>query len=257
MCIASERRGRYRPHVRKQQQASSSAKDELRAFLQKYLDQLGKRPSNLRRSSSATDWQIEARQSLRFAEQELDKGTPQSVINAVSHLKRAADWQLEKFLEYYNLRPRKGNLSVPRKLQFLEDAGLFSARSLRRLNEIRNRLEHDFEHPNLPDLAIYYDLVQAFVSVIEYVTLIVPAAADSSSTIWEGVPGGSNQIGTFRFTYLPGIPAFESAWEAPDMTATHRITSDNYKDFAYFFRVYALLHRRYYDLAGDYIKTML
>src|SRR5205085_1807323 len=146
---------------------------------------------------SATDWQIEARESLRYAEEELEKGTPQSTINAVSHLKRAADWQLERFVEYYNLRPQKGNLSVPRKIQFLEDAGLFSSRSLRRLNEIRNRLEHDFEHPKLPDLTIYYDLVQAFVSVIEYVTLIVPAAADSSSTVWEGLPGASNQVGTF------------------------------------------------------------
>ena len=238
-------------------QQSSSPRYALRVFLQKYLDQLGKRPSNLRRRSSASDWQIEARQSLRFAEDELDKGTPQSVINAVSHLKRAADWQLEKFVEYYNLRPRKGSLSVPRKLQFLEDAGLFSARSLRRLNEIRNRLEHDFEHPKLPDLAIYYDLVQAFVSVIEYVTLIVPAAAESSSIIWEGVPGGSSQIGTFRFTYAPEDPAFITEWEAPDMKASFRITPDDYADFAYFFRVYALLHRRYYDLAGDYIKSML
>lgn len=59
-----------------------------------------------------------------------------------------------------------------KKLEFLKAAGVFSSRSLARLNTIRNRMEHDYEVPKVADIESYFDLVAAFVSVLELTAIL-------------------------------------------------------------------------------------
>lgn len=83
---------------------------------------------------------------LDFAQEELEKNTSASLINCVSHLKRAMDCQLDTFLFVYNLYnfTKKKNLKFEKKIDFLNNLGVFNSRVLVRLNTIRNRMEHKY-----------------------------------------------------------------------------------------------------------------
>ena len=62
----------------------------------------------------APNFELYARDYLKFAQQELDKKTIVSLINCVSYLKRATDCQIDTFFYVYNLY----NLFNRRNLKF-------------------------------------------------------------------------------------------------------------------------------------------
>ncbi|MEZ8544523.1 hypothetical protein AB4622_26065 [Vibrio splendidus] len=119
--------------------------------------------------SVATKFEVTPREYLRFAEDELNRNTPVSLINCVSHLKRALDCQLDTFFEVYNLRElfKKRNIKIEKKLQFIGAIGFFNSRSLIRLNNIRNKMEHHYSIPDIQDIEVYFDLITAIVQLLE------------------------------------------------------------------------------------------
>ncbi|KVD85752.1 hypothetical protein WS63_22400 [Burkholderia stagnalis] len=86
-------------------------------------------------------------------------------------------------------------LGVDRKLGFLKKAGIFRSRSIEKLNTLRNRLEHHYEIPKVEDVEVYFDLVSAFVGVVE---ATIPALGVNSSMGMSIVGGG--HVST-RFKY--------------------------------------------------------
>ncbi len=115
------------------------------------------------------------RDYLEFAEIDLSSSnSTHSLVNTVSNLKRAIDCQLDFFLSVFNLDSlyRKKRLGVDKKLGFLSKSGIFNAKSMSKLNTIRNRMEHHYELPTLEDVEVYYDLVLAFISVVENATTL-------------------------------------------------------------------------------------
>lgn len=115
------------------------------------------------------DFELSPRDYLRFAEDELEKGTTVSLINGVAHLKRALDCQLDIFLNTFNLWNlfKKRNLKIKNKLEFIGAIGYLNSKSLIRLNTIRNKMEHDYAIPNVQDIEVYFDLVTALVHLLE------------------------------------------------------------------------------------------
>lgn len=124
-------------------------------------------------SPNLPEFNIYARDFLGFAETELNEyikeQRPAALINCISHLKRAAECQTDTFLHVFSLYKlfNKRNLGFERKLEFLNAAGVFSVRTLRRLNTLRNKLEHTYELPKVNDIEAYFDVVTAFVAVLE------------------------------------------------------------------------------------------
>jgi hypothetical protein len=114
-------------------------------------------------------YELYARDYLAFSEQELQVQSESGLINCVAHLKRAMDCQLSMFLYALGLLDMfdKRNLGIDKRLEFLQKCGIFSARTLSRLNAKRNKMEHSYEVPKIQDLEAYFDLVVAFVSVLE------------------------------------------------------------------------------------------
>ena len=102
---------------------------------------------------------------LDFAEQELGKGSTVSKVTCVNHLKRAMDCELDTFLHVLNLTKLK--LKVPRKLELIAKMGIFNSRLLMKLNQIRNKIEHEYAVPKEEDLEVYFELVQAFVYALD------------------------------------------------------------------------------------------
>src|SRR5207253_10026501 len=105
-----------------------------------------------------------------------NEGKNNHLINCLSHLKRAMDCQVDTFLHCYNLFKlfSNRNLGFGKKLDFLRATGVFNSKTLARLNTIRNRMEHRYELPTVQDIEVYYDLVAAFVAVLDRTIVVIP-----------------------------------------------------------------------------------
>lgn len=121
------------------------------------------------------EYDLFAEDYLEFAEHELQEMKNNShklehihLINCVSHLRRAIDCQLDTCLYILKINLfKKKNLSIGHKLQFFKEAGVFNSYSLNRFNKVRNKMEHDYRIPNVEDIEVYFDLVSAFVLVLQ------------------------------------------------------------------------------------------
>lgn len=102
---------------------------------------------------------------LEFAEGELAKTSSDSRINCVAHLKRAVECEIDTLLAILQLTKHLENF--PRKLEFVEATGIVSARSLGKLNAMRNRMEHEYANPDMEELEVYFDLSSSFIQTIE------------------------------------------------------------------------------------------
>lgn len=224
------------------------SKIEIIKFLEKHIEDLmssGGSGSSL----SQPNFDITPRDFLDFAEKDLEQpNSIHSLVNATSNLKRAIDCQLDSFLILLNLDNfyRKKRLGVDRKLGFLEKAGLFRSKSLEKLNRLRNRLEHHYEIPEIEDVEVYYDLVVAFVSVIEGA---MPLVGHSSELVMELKGGGS--IST---TYISEKPCIQIELNHKNSELELCLTCDlsetdsnieKLEEFAFFFKTHSLL--RLYD----------
>lgn len=132
-------------------------------------------------SPKLPEFELLPRDFIEFAERDLKAGgSTYSLVNATSNLKRAIDCQLDYILVVLNLDKlyREKRLGVDRKLGFLKKAGIFRSRSIEKLNVFRNRLEHHYEVPDIEDVEVYFDLVSAFVNVVE---ATIPALGWSAS----------------------------------------------------------------------------
>ncbi|WP_195576174.1 hypothetical protein [Paenibacillus sp. 1001270B_150601_E10] len=207
--------------------------EKLRMFLIQYIDELtpcgggGGMPDLPEFDLYAVDY-------LDFAQVELEKNTSVSLINCVSHLKRAMDCQLDTFLFVYNLYniTAKKNLKFEKKLDFLNDIGVFNSRVLVRINTIRNRMEHKFEIPKITDIEMYFDLVSAFVAILQ--SLIVFTLESSLEYEYSK--------GSFSIFYSSDEPSVVvRIYE--DTGVEYRIVANtsNMFEFTYFFKVWFLL----------------
>lgn len=124
---------------------------------------------------SLPDFELMPIDYIEFAGNEIDKNTPESLVNCVGHLKRAIDCQLDRFLHAINLYNLfdKNNLKFDTKFAAIELTGVFHSKSLQLLNTIRNKMEHEYAIPNVKDLQAYYELCNAFILVIEsFITML-------------------------------------------------------------------------------------
>ncbi|HDR8171058.1 TPA: hypothetical protein QC096_002228 [Bacillus thuringiensis] len=120
------------------------------------------------------EFDLYPRDFLKFAKTELNflkekKENLIHIINCLSHLKRAVDCQFDLFLYHLNLYEliKEKNLKFDKKLNFLKDIGIFESTSISRLNSIRNKMEHHYKIPDIVEIEVYFDLVNAFISIIE------------------------------------------------------------------------------------------
>ncbi|MDR3586277.1 MAG: hypothetical protein P4L59_13300 [Desulfosporosinus sp.] len=186
------------------------------------------------------EFELYARDYLEFAEQELANLSTCGLINCVSNIKRAMDCQLDTFLSVFNLyKPFKdNNLKIEKKLEFLQEAGVFNSRSLSRLNNIRNKMEHEYEIPKVQDIELYYDLVVAFVAVLERNILILSMHKDMVFMCYDE---DDKEIGNFCIGYKYENPLIEISWEKEKESEKLEVDVSNPYEFAYFLRVYFLM----------------
>jgi len=209
------------------------------------------------------------RDYLEFAENGITNGETKKLIECVSNLKRATDCQIDMFIYASGMEKyfKKRKLGIDKKLEFLRGIGVFDSRTLSRVNSIRNRMEHRYEIPKIKDIEAYFDLVLAFVSIVE--SSIVQLTRNDS--VYANMVKGSAGWG-FYTNYEPDEflivkhdfekPMFYIKYESQhsnnrgrniklkDKNSTSFLQewsatpSTDYDDFVYYFRVFNLLWQK-------------
>jgi hypothetical protein len=94
-------------------------------------------------------FQIKSKSYLEYAENDLNNEYNHHLINALSNTKRAIDSQLDSILYAFGLleKSRKAKWRFPDKIDLLTKIGIVSPRILKKINQQRNLLEHEFVLP--------------------------------------------------------------------------------------------------------------
>lgn len=128
---------------------------------------------------------------MQFAEEELEliEKYPENIrskINSILHLKRALDCQMDIFFHAFGLHEyiKRKNLGINTKLEFFKELGLINSRVIKRFNKIRNRIEHSYKIPEIPEVEVYYDLIN---SVISNIDKVIHSVATTSGNIVQGL----------------------------------------------------------------------
>ena len=120
---------------------------------------------------------------LEFANSNFEESNDEKLINCVGHLKKAIHCQVDTFFHVLGIGKllEKKNLKFDQKLEAIETMGVFQSRSLKLLNRIRNKVEHSYIVPKIGDLQVYYELCDAFVSLLEATMMMI---ANHSEMEW-------------------------------------------------------------------------
>lgn len=217
----------------------------LRNFIVNHLDDLehtGGGGTNLK----LPNFELHSYDYLEFAEKRLNNieqyhHNADELINCVAHLKRAVDCQLDTFLHCCNLYKTVAsrNLKFDKKLLFLKEIGVYSSRSLSRLNTLRNQMEHQCEVPKVADLELYFDLVSAFISVIQGLIFTIANNTELEFCISDC----EDHDGIFNINYNIEIAEIAVHWWIKDnnIENTVSVQVNELDDFTYFFKTHLLL----------------
>jgi hypothetical protein len=147
--------------------------------------------------------EIMPRDYLSFCDHELDKNvdTLESKINIISNLKRAFDCELDIFFDFLKINDliKERNLGLNTRIGFIHQIGLFPKRSIVHIETIRNKIEHEFKKPEIYELEVYYDLVYAFILVIEKQIALFMSMSEIEHTL--GSYFQNEEYGVFRIGY--------------------------------------------------------
>ncbi|WP_321891563.1 DUF4145 domain-containing protein [Burkholderia cenocepacia] len=85
-------------------------------------------------------------------------------INAISNAKRALHLQVESLCESFGFnlmrnRPR----TFPARVEYLERSGVIGKRLLRKLNSVRNDVEHEYRFATLEEAELAVDVTELFI----------------------------------------------------------------------------------------------
>lgn len=137
---------------------------------------------------------------LKFAENDLDVNLKHSVINALSNTKRALECQCDLLLLVFGFsnQPRKKKWNFPTKLDLILELGVVAPRILRRVNKMRNLLEHEYIWPDKSKVEDALDVVSMFIA---YTSSFIKSAKCYASF----APSGTSDIHlTVEYDYKIG-----------------------------------------------------
>ena len=114
---------------------------------------------------------------LEFAQTDLqEKSTARPRVNALSNAKRALHYQVDLISNALGIEQleSKRRLDFPRKLDFCKECSISSPSIIRRLNKIRNVVEHDYIIPTNTQVQDYVDVVELFLAATDRIIYQFP-----------------------------------------------------------------------------------
>ncbi|WP_459479729.1 hypothetical protein [Clostridium saccharoperbutylacetonicum] len=200
-----------------------------------------------------------SRDYLEFAQQALNQGDKPGLINCVSNLKRAMDCELDTFFSTINLYNtfKEKNLKIEVKLKFIESLGLFSSRSLAKLNMIRNKMEHNYEVPKISEIDLYFELVEALIRSLQMASALLLWHTELIFLVYD--TDGETEIGDFKIGYECGEkhPVISVSWKVREERENINVGISEYKEFAYYLRMHLLLYQKDSIGSQEYILSRI
>ncbi len=117
---------------------------------------------------------ISPRQYLEYAQEDLRQTeSARTLINALGHAKRAIHMQADIVLTALQ-RKHLFHISFPNKIEALSQCGVVAPSVLRRLNQLRNTVEHEYSVPSRSEVEDATDIGQLFVEATDYLLRLFP-----------------------------------------------------------------------------------
>lgn len=176
---------------------------------------------------------------LEYAEAEIEGKSDASRINCVSHLKRAVECEMDTFLYAFGLNKAIKPNNFPTKMEWIGKMGIMNSRSLKKLNLIRNKVEHEYSVPEIADLETYFELANAFVHVLEGYLLLMTYNREVS---WKTAPGSAVNT-SLEIHYLSAKALIVFKWAENENLQTLEFAPDSKDDFLFAIQAYLLFCR--------------
>lgn len=117
---------------------------------------------------------ISPRQYLEYAQEDLRQTeSARTLINALGHTKRAIHMQADIILTALQ-RKHLLDTSFPKKIEAFSQCGIVAPNVLRRLNRLRNTVEHEYSVPSRSEVEDAADIGQLFVEATDYLLRLFP-----------------------------------------------------------------------------------
>jgi hypothetical protein len=110
-------------------------------------------------------FEIEPKEYLQYAKLDLKEKTKKALLNSIMNSKRAIDCQIDSIC--FNLGNLNKRLNFPEKIVFLRKIGIISPNILKKINKIRNLMEHEYKIPNKSDVEDAVDIADLFLASTE------------------------------------------------------------------------------------------
>lgn len=114
-------------------------------------------------------FQITPKHFLSYAEYDLTNEYRHHLVNSLSNIKRAIDCQFDSLLYGLGLfeKSKKNKWNFPDKIDCLNRIGIISPRVLKKINQKRNLLEHEYMLPNKNEVEDALDVATLFIAYTE------------------------------------------------------------------------------------------
>ncbi|WP_460422980.1 hypothetical protein [Pseudomonas sp. ZL2] len=150
---------------------------------------------------------------LSLAEDDFERGGLSALINAATNAKRAIVCQLDQLLVSFGYSPYRWN--VPKKIEKLRVLGLLAPSLLRKVVDMRNLLEHEYEAPELKAVEEALDIASLFVmsasalfvpfdDVLEFSRLDITDGNSHVTHMTVGLNRDSRGVFYIVYAYEPG-----------------------------------------------------
>ncbi|HUW94769.1 MAG TPA: hypothetical protein VMW58_03210 [Anaerolineae bacterium] len=118
---------------------------------------------------------VSAEDYLEFAREDLERGGPRGLVNALGNAKRCFHYQTDRLLYRYGLRNATAGCNFPQKVDVLRSLHMVSGALLRMFNSERNAMEHDYAAPTEDLVQGSADLCELFLLATERYLRRTPA----------------------------------------------------------------------------------
>ncbi|MFT5661785.1 MAG: hypothetical protein ACI9TV_002432 [Sulfurimonas sp.] len=214
--------------------------DKLSKYLNTYFETLemgGSGGSNI----NLPPYDLMPHDYLSFVDKDNIYDTKSSIINTVGHLKRALECQLDVLLFVLGLDTNRSySHNIPKKLDFLDNLGLLTQESFKKLNTIRNNIEHKYYLPDKEELDTFYDLTFSLINSIEWFILSFSYFQEMEFTSDMDELKTSKTI-FFEANYSLKIPSINFCIGIYEKEEILSFNANNYDEFIFAFSTYILL----------------
>ena len=108
---------------------------------------------------------LKAEDFLSFAKEDVKGDKDKYIINALSNAKRAIENRMDHLLYAFGYPILEEQWSFPNKVEILNNIGVTAPRILRKINKIRNLLEHKYKLPTREEVE---DAIDVAILFLEY-----------------------------------------------------------------------------------------